>query len=311
MIKPVCAGFGFVTSRADEITETGDIPEQILIRLRDADLVIADVSGGNPNVMYELGIRHAAGRPSIQVGEEGRLPFDVSTIRTILFSRTPRGLQHAGDELTASVRSLLADGTEPPKAARILWRTEGRSHVRGGSLHPARKPTIHELTLEVEVGWEDLNAVIRATGSILKGLAEKALTIGGAIESGRISHLYSSIRRASDDALKGLQIQAIRVDDAISRIDKSIQSLMAFHGTTKAGRSQLGAIATRAEKHARATSTLKPSIRALDRSYSRFPGDPAVVAPAREVVRMLLRNAQAYSDVSKWAREIRAFLERT
>lgn len=43
------------------IAEPGEITEQVFQRLRDDDLVIADVRGGNANVMYELGLRHTSG----------------------------------------------------------------------------------------------------------------------------------------------------------------------------------------------------------------------------------------------------------
>ncbi|WP_310526584.1 hypothetical protein, partial [Nocardioides sp.] len=58
VFEPACEMFGLTPVRADKISEAGDIPEQIFTYLRDADIVIADVTGGNANVMYELGLRH-------------------------------------------------------------------------------------------------------------------------------------------------------------------------------------------------------------------------------------------------------------
>ena len=57
---------------------------QILRRLRDAELVVADLTGRNPNVFYELGIRHMIGKPAVQIIEDNEhIPFDVAQLRTI------------------------------------------------------------------------------------------------------------------------------------------------------------------------------------------------------------------------------------
>lgn len=47
-------------------------------------MVVADLTGKNPNVFYELAIRHALRRPYVQVIQKGeRIPFDVAGVRTI------------------------------------------------------------------------------------------------------------------------------------------------------------------------------------------------------------------------------------
>ena len=66
--------------RADGLLRAGEITEQVFRRLRDDDVVIADLTGANPNVMYELGLRHTREKVTLQVGEYGRLPFDVNVI---------------------------------------------------------------------------------------------------------------------------------------------------------------------------------------------------------------------------------------
>lgn len=78
IIQPACGAFGLEPLRADEIADPGEIPEQIFQHLRDDDVLIADLTGANANVMYELGLRHATGKLTIQLGERDRLPFDVS-----------------------------------------------------------------------------------------------------------------------------------------------------------------------------------------------------------------------------------------
>ncbi|HEV2058199.1 MAG TPA: hypothetical protein VGR11_02510 [Solirubrobacteraceae bacterium] len=119
VIEPACAQVCLVPVRADGLTRAGEITDQIFHRLRDDDVVIADLTGANPNVMYELGLRHTRDKLTVQVGEFGRLPFDVNTIRTIQFSRSPVGLINARDELIQVLESGLAGGYDQVTATRI------------------------------------------------------------------------------------------------------------------------------------------------------------------------------------------------
>jgi hypothetical protein len=106
--------------RADWISEPGEIPDQVFERLRDADIVIADVSGANPNVMYELGLRHSLNKITIQIGERASLPFDIHAIRTIKFVRSEPGLIDARGRLERALRTAL-EGRFSPAAATRAW----------------------------------------------------------------------------------------------------------------------------------------------------------------------------------------------
>lgn len=85
-IRPALKGFIDEVVRADEIAEPGDINRQVLERLVTADLVIADLSFHNPNVFYELAVRHMLGKPYVQLINKGEnIPFDIGSKRTIRF----------------------------------------------------------------------------------------------------------------------------------------------------------------------------------------------------------------------------------
>jgi len=120
VIEPACVQNGLSPVRADGLTRAGEITEQIFHRLRDDVVVIADLTGANPNVMYELGLRHTRNKLTVQIGEFGRLPFDVNVIRTIQFSRSPVGLLNARDELAQVLEAGLAGEFDPVTATR-LW----------------------------------------------------------------------------------------------------------------------------------------------------------------------------------------------
>lgn len=86
IIKEAVEPLGFKCERADEIPDSGVIPDQIHRSLKTSELVIADLTEKNPNVMYEVGLRHAMGRPIVSIAQDVRgLPFDISHYRTILY----------------------------------------------------------------------------------------------------------------------------------------------------------------------------------------------------------------------------------
>ena len=75
--------------RADKISTPGLITSQVIDHLVRAPLVIADLSFGNPNVFYELALRHASRKPTVQVIRTGDpLPFDVGQFRTVTIDTT-------------------------------------------------------------------------------------------------------------------------------------------------------------------------------------------------------------------------------
>ena len=90
VIKPVLENdpFKYVVTRADQVSEPGMISGQVIMAAINSDLVIADLTGFNPNAFYELGIRHMMGKPVIHMMEDDgitRIPFDVSDYRAIMF----------------------------------------------------------------------------------------------------------------------------------------------------------------------------------------------------------------------------------
>lgn len=86
IIEPCVSGHGYNPVRADQISEPGIITTQVIQYINDSPLVIADLTEHNPNVFYELAIRHAIKKPLIQIIERGeQIPFDVAPTRIIQF----------------------------------------------------------------------------------------------------------------------------------------------------------------------------------------------------------------------------------
>lgn len=84
VIAPITETCGYTSQRADTLNKPGIITSQIIEALMNSELVVADLTAHNPNVLYELGIRHAFRKPVIQLIDVNEdLIFDVKLIRTI------------------------------------------------------------------------------------------------------------------------------------------------------------------------------------------------------------------------------------
>ncbi|OYT94036.1 MAG: hypothetical protein CFE43_01500 [Burkholderiales bacterium PBB3] len=86
LVQPALAELGLRVVRADQIGEPGMITTQVLEYLKKSRLAIADLSYLNPNVFYEVALRHALRLPVVQIIRKAdRLPFDVNQSRTLVF----------------------------------------------------------------------------------------------------------------------------------------------------------------------------------------------------------------------------------
>jgi len=90
--------------RADEIESPGLITKQIIEYLVHSRLVIADLSFHNPNVFYELAVRHMLRKPTVQIMRKiDRLPFDVAQNRTVIIDEEDKY------DLIAKMPTFIAD----------------------------------------------------------------------------------------------------------------------------------------------------------------------------------------------------------
>lgn len=237
IIRPACAAVDVEPIRADEISRAGEINEQVFRLLRDAPIVIADLTGANPNVMYELGLRHTTGKLTFQIGEKERLPFDVSTIRTILFKRTEAGLISAKRLLIAALAEGLARGADPVAATRIWLEKPGMGFPISDEIYPngtEDPPGFLELLAELELGLPDIAQTSERATAIL-GEITRILERGAE----RISLLpavanYSSTKLATANQIAGelkepserLNIVSQEFNENVERIGPGIEYIL-------------------------------------------------------------------------------------
>lgn len=106
VIEEALEDFDYTPKRADHIAEPGIITNDVIEYIVESPLVIADLTDSNANVFYELAIRHAYEKPTIQIIEEGEdIPFDLASTRTISFD-------HSDVESVAEAKSKIVEQIE-------------------------------------------------------------------------------------------------------------------------------------------------------------------------------------------------------
>ena len=115
IVEPALEPFQLKVIRADSIDKPGTITRQIIEYIMRSRLVIADLSFHNPNVFYELALRHAVKLPIVQlIRTVDTVPFDVNQMRTIqidttdIYSLVPRI-----DSYRAEVANQVRRALEP------------------------------------------------------------------------------------------------------------------------------------------------------------------------------------------------------
>lgn len=112
--------------RADEAPTPDSINQHVIKSIVDADLIIADLTGHNPNVFYELALAHSLKKPVVHAISAGeRIPFDIVDMRTIFYDLTDLdSVAAAVEKVRAAAESALknADSLVTPLSAFAAFR---------------------------------------------------------------------------------------------------------------------------------------------------------------------------------------------
>ena len=113
--------------------EIGSINDRIIRSIYEADLVIANLTNTNPNVMYELAIRHSFGKPAIVIAEEDtKLPFDVVVENTIFYRNDPTGANELKQQLIEYEKSINPEKKDYGPVYKVVDRIPLYNEVESG-----------------------------------------------------------------------------------------------------------------------------------------------------------------------------------
>lgn len=108
VIKPVSEKFGYDCIRGDDFYTGTPILSDIINSIKEATAIIAEITPDNPNVFYEIGYSHAINKPTILLCDKKRekLPFDLSSFRTLFYENTIAGKKKVEMSLTKYLENI-------------------------------------------------------------------------------------------------------------------------------------------------------------------------------------------------------------
>jgi hypothetical protein len=141
IMQPAIREAGFEPQRADESASSGLIHSEMFTDLRDQPVVLVDLSLHNPNVFYELGIRHVmAQRGTVLICESStHLPFDIGLSRVIKYEYDGKAFDYEeAERVKPLLTSALREATKQPDSP----------------VHAMLDRVLQEATAEVELGLD-------------------------------------------------------------------------------------------------------------------------------------------------------------
>jgi len=111
VLQSICEIHEFNPRRGDSAQASHSVVADVLEELESAEVVIADLTGLNPNVLYELGIAHVRCDAVVLPCQGGQtLPFDLASIQCLFFDlSTVSGKEEMAVNLGERTQSVIAD----------------------------------------------------------------------------------------------------------------------------------------------------------------------------------------------------------
>ncbi len=110
VVKPTAHEVGFEVLRADDIWQNQKVMDDIAYLILNASVIVADLTGQNANVFYELGIAHLAGRMVVPIVQnQNDVPFDIRSDRYLLYQNTSAGRVALEKALHARLSQVIGD----------------------------------------------------------------------------------------------------------------------------------------------------------------------------------------------------------
>jgi len=152
LIKPACDAAGFKPVRADEVNNSNLIVLDILKRIVESDIAICDLSGRNPNVMYELGLRQAFNKKTVLIKDDRTIsPFDVQAFRYCEYDSSLR-IDNAFNNIKSLEKAITgtfeADSNDVNSIVQLL------------SIEPAKVGEKTQLSKQDTLIFETLNQIL-------------------------------------------------------------------------------------------------------------------------------------------------------
>ncbi len=217
LIKPAVKSAGFSCLRADEVLRPGSIIEDIVAYLIRSDAVIADLTGQNPNVFYEVGVRDAVkGRMILLAQNIADVPFDLRGSRVVVYEVTgPKGYHEAQEKITTFLEELASRPELKGSTVRDYLFREGLQKLTA----PMALSSLDEGLL---ILVRDLHSVVGNIQSANSQLVERLDELSAVIKAGRTlsDSMASSLRGVGPEVADTMSKELRELKEGIERLGK-------------------------------------------------------------------------------------------
>ena len=224
-IRPALEDASYVVQRADSLLDQRNVLRDVVEGISGADLVIAELTGLNTNVLYEVGLAHGLGIPVVLLTQElEEVPFDLRGYRIQVYSTRFDEIGKLRESLTSIARSH-AEGT-------LSFGSPVTDFAQDGGASP--EPTTTETAGDVEsatAGFLDRLASLEESatqlGEISERLSEATVDVGEDMNrvSGRMDALEMSRPGAAVQARKLASMAASDLTRYAERVETELPAL--------------------------------------------------------------------------------------
>lgn len=247
LIKKPLEAIGYRVRRADSLFNQQQILKDVVRGIADAAVVIADVTGLNGNVLYELGLAHAMGKRTVMITQRlDELPFDLRPYRANEYSTSFNRAEDLSYLLTDIGRAVFDDsadfgnpvqdfapsalGGQAQVARPHLQRTSARESVEQGRGEPDDEPGMLEYTVALERRSADVIAAVQRVAELTEEVGTKFQDHSGRLERAktrlgdRAAGAQLTIAR---DAAKDLDAYAAALEPLIPMVEEPLGEVAA------------------------------------------------------------------------------------
>lgn len=241
IIRTPLEAAGFSVSRADEVRGSRSIMHDVVQGIVDAELIIADLTGANPNVYYELGIAHALRKKVVLLAQDlEEVPFDLRAYRVITYSTHFARVADAA-ALLKKVAAGAQDGTM--QFGSPVSDFGSPSHTSISATAGSLKPTINSISthdedygsldviVDMQEGMEAIGKIIGEVGIRLSDLNPKIEHAGqqmlGALKHNptQMRELIRSLATEMDDYSRWLRSANSSYRDGLTQLTSGLDAL--------------------------------------------------------------------------------------
>ncbi len=179
-IKQAAESCGLTCTRADEDSRSGQVLQIILETIKESHVIVADLTGGNPNVFYETAFAHAEKTPQkviLIAQRDVDVPFDLRALRYLQYDNNLDGRMQLQNRLLGFITEALDDspGEYVDTISKSLERSR-RLVADCQALLASGVPVVERLIIRTYSGFSSLSIADGESGDS-EGLAERELLL--------------------------------------------------------------------------------------------------------------------------------------